>query len=140
MLAVGTGVVLVMVTAAAVWVFGRRATPAAGEPRPSLSVATPSKAPRVAKVTYEVSGEGRMDIQYTDPAKAETVSLLNQPVPWRVDLAPHAVSFVQITARRTRNSSDEHRVRALINGAEVCSGTDVGGYMKSTCSELVPPL
>ncbi|MEU8230492.1 hypothetical protein AB0C12_12935 [Actinoplanes sp. NPDC048967] len=81
-----------------------------------------------------------MDIWYTDPARTETTTLLNQPLPWRVDLAPHAVSFVQITARRTKNGSEGQPVRALVDGVEVCSGTNVGGYMKSTCSELVPPL
>jgi hypothetical protein len=138
---VGTAVVLVVITAAVVWVYGRQATPEAGAPWPSASAATTlSRAPRVAAVTYEVSGEGRVDIWYTDPARTETTTLLKQQLPWRVELAPHAVSFVQITARRTKYGSDEHLVKAFVDGAEVCSGTNVGGYMKSTCSELVPPL
>jgi len=134
----GTVAVLMLVTAAVVWVYRRQATPEAGSPRPSAT--TRSKAPRVAAVTYEVSGKGRVDIQYTDPARAETTFLIDQPLPWRVDLAPHAVSFVQITARRKNFEDDGHPVRALVDGVEVCSGTDAGGYMQSTCSELVPPL
>ncbi|WP_246595608.1 MmpS family transport accessory protein [Actinoplanes auranticolor] len=140
-LVVGIAVVLVVATAAVVWVYGRQAIPEAGAPQPSASVATtPSRAPRVAAVTYEVSGEGRVDIWYTDPARTETTTLLNQQLPWRVELAPHAVSFVQITARRTKNGFEGQPVRALVDGVEVCNGTNVGGYMKSTCSELVPPL
>ncbi|GIM66448.1 hypothetical protein Aau02nite_23010 [Amorphoplanes auranticolor] len=138
---VGTAVVLAAITTAVVWVYGRPATPEAEAPRPSASPSTtPSRALRVAAVTYEVSGEGRVDIWYTDPARTETTTLLNQQLPWRVELAPHAVSFVQITARRTKYSHDGQPVRALVDGVEVCNGTNVGGYMKSTCSELVPPL
>jgi hypothetical protein len=99
----------------------------------------PSKAARVAAVTYEVSGKGRMTIQYLDPARTETITLTDQLLPWRVEFPPHPVSFVQITARRT-TGSETHPVRALVDGVEVCSGTDEGGYMQSTCSEFVRPL
>jgi hypothetical protein len=79
-------------------------------------------------------------IQYLDPARTETTTLTDQPLPWRVELPPHTVSFVQITARRKSNDDEAHPVRALVDGVEVCSGTDAGGYMQATCSELVPPL
>jgi hypothetical protein len=139
----GTAVVLTVVAAAVVWMDRRSATPQARSPQPSAT--TQSQAPRVARVTYEVSGKGRVDIQYTDPARVESTTLTDQRLPWRVDLGPHAVSFVQITARRRVSNSghfdgdDEHPVRALVDGVEVCNGTDAGGYLQSTCSELVPP-
>ena len=140
---VGTAIVLIVITAAVLWMDRRHATPEAGSPQPSAT--TQSKAPRVARVTYEVSGKGRVDIQYTDPARAESTTLTDQLLPWRVDLEPRAVSFVQITARRRTSDKghfddEAHPVKALVDGVEVCSGTDAGGYLQSTCSELVPPL
>jgi hypothetical protein len=140
---VGAAAVLMLVTAAVVWVWRRHSAPEVGSLRPFAT--EPSKAPRVAAVTYEVSGKGRVTIQYADPARTTTTTLTDQQLPWRVKLAPHAVSFVQITARRqlSRNGefdADAHPVRALVDGVEVCSGTDEGGYLQSTCLELVPPL
>lgn len=112
--------------------------PQAAAPRPAPAV-TPSKAPRVAAVTYEVSGEGPVSIHFFDPTSGKSVSLWDQKLPWRVEFASHAVTFVQITARREDTPlTATHVVKALLDGVEVCSGTDHGGYMQSTCSELVP--
>jgi hypothetical protein len=138
----GIAAVLILLTAAAVWMYQRPSTRKTASMRPAATAQ--SKAPRVAAVTYEVSGKGRVDIQYLDPARTETTTLKDQSLPWRVTLAPHAVSFVQITARRKESTDghfhdDAHPVRALVDGTEVCSGTDAGGYMQSACMELVPP-
>jgi hypothetical protein len=133
----GAVAVLMLVVAAVSWVYPRHATPAGVSSRPSAT--TPSKAPRVAAVTYEVSGKGRADIQYNDPARTETTSLTDRQLPWRVDLPSHPVSFVRITARRRGSHLDANTVRVLVDGVEVCSNND-GGYPQATCSELVPPL
>ena len=136
--AVGAVVVVVLLAVGVVWLRRQEAVPAVGSPQPSPS-ATPSAVARVASVTYEVGGSGRATIQYLETARFETITLANQPLPWRVESAPYATSFVQITARRIGEYTGADPVRALVDGVEVCSGTDNGGYMQSTCSELVPP-
>jgi hypothetical protein len=106
--------------------------PPAPTPAPSAS-----RPPRVAVVTYEVSGTGRVDINYADPSRAASVILLDQPLPWRVDLPRQPVGFVSITA--SREDGPPHSVRVLIDGVEFCGSTSRDGFDVAACMELVPP-
>jgi hypothetical protein len=112
----------------------------AGEPsaRPTPS-ATASRSPRVAVVTYDVTGTGRVDINYADPGKTSSVILENQVLPWRVVLPRQPVRFVSITSSREPNDPKPHHARILIDGVELCGGTNHPGYTDAGCMELVPP-
>jgi hypothetical protein len=104
----------------------------------STPSATVSRSPRVAVVTYEVTGTGRVNINYADPGKKSTVIVENQVLPWRVVLPRQPVTFVEITASRETYDAEPHHARILIDGVELCGGTNHYGYRDAGCMELVP--
>jgi hypothetical protein len=136
MLITAAAVALLAVATTMYFQWIRNADEPSARPTPSATV---SRSPRVAVVTYEVTGSGRVDINYADPGKTSSVILENQLLPWRVVLPRQPVKFVSITASRETYDAEPHHARILIDGVELCGGTNHAGYRDAGCMELVPP-
>lgn len=135
LLAVTVGTLLAPGTAGCGLLSGDSGEPA-GRPAPTVTVSRP---PRVAVVTYEVTGTGRLDITYADPATMKSVILEDQDLPWRIDLPRQPVTFVSILASRETYEEPSQHVRVLLDGVELCADTKEGwGYKDAGCMELVP--
>lgn len=128
----------------AVWVVRRaeRTEQATPTPTPAPTgpvTGGPTRPPRSVVVVYEVTGNGRADINYLDSAGRTATLLKGARLPWRVELPRQPTRLARVTAFRSEQTSGPVTCRLLVDGAEVARSSDQAGYSSVSCTEVIRP-
>ncbi|MEU8237911.1 MmpS family transport accessory protein [Actinoplanes missouriensis] len=90
---------------------------------------------REITVTYEVTGDGPVEILYTEQLGAAKV-LNRVELPWKVTTTMTGVALVSVFAQRTGGEGSV-TCRATVDGKEVAEQTGSGAFASTTCTQLV---
>ncbi|BAL85880.1 hypothetical protein AMIS_6600 [Actinoplanes missouriensis 431] len=90
---------------------------------------------REITVTYEVTGDGPVEILYTEQLGAAKV-LNRVELPWKVTTTMTGVALVSVSAQRTGGEGSV-TCRATVDGKEVAEQTGSGAFATTTCTQLV---
>lgn len=129
--------------AGSVWViYATEGSPEAARPGTSATPSGPrptTTAPRHAVIVYEVTGEGRADINYLDPSGSTPTTLSDTRLPWRIELPRQPVRLASVTIYRSEDTSGPIRCRLLVDGREVVRSSDLANRHSVSCAQLVRP-
>lgn len=106
----------------------------APEPTPSASPATtPSTGPGRISVVYEVTGQGRADILYSD-ANGELIWLYGARLPWRQGVRTDRKDQVLVQVTRTTATGKSITCSVTVDGGEPLSETVDDRGSRASCS------
>jgi Mycobacterium membrane protein len=87
---------------------------------------------RTIKVTYEVTGDGPVEIVYLDKLGSAPVRVGNAKLPWKFTTELSTPVLLSVTAMRVDSTAGEIGCRTLVDGAEVKRNQSGQGNFAST--------
>jgi Mycobacterium membrane protein len=91
---------------------------------------------RTITVTYEVTGDGPVQIGYVDkPGEPKRVA--DAKLPWKETTTLESPAFLLVSAVREDTGSGTVRCRISVDGEEVAQSSRDGGFATVACSEWV---
>ena len=110
---------------------------------PSLPTDLPTGIPGVPgsgkkiTVVYEVTGDGPVEIVYTEKLGKSPKRVTTSKLPWTVKTTMEGTAIVSVTAVRTGTDSGTIGCRATVDGEEVATSTREGAYASATCLRMI---
>jgi MmpS family membrane protein len=99
-----------------------------------LPTGVPGESGRKISVTYEVTGDGPVDLLYVDKVSGSTTRLSGVALPWKVTVPMETPALVSLVATRISTSDGQVSCRASVDGREVKRGTsNTGRFAVATC-------
>jgi hypothetical protein len=98
--------------------------------------AFPGTTGRTITVSYEVTGDGPVQIAYVDKP-GEPKRIADAKLPWKGSTTMDSPAFLMVTAIREDAGSGSIRCRVKVDGEEVAQSTHDGGFATVACSKWV---
>ena len=89
------------------------------------------------KVTYEVRGDGPVDIIYIEKLGDGPKTLSEPKLPWKFSTTMQGAALVSVTAVRGSNDEGDISCRALVDGKEVAQSSRSGAFASVSCIKAV---
>ncbi|MET0418022.1 MAG: MmpS family transport accessory protein [Actinoplanes sp.] len=89
------------------------------------------------KVTYEVRGDGPVDIIYIAKIGEGPKTLSKPKLPWKFTTTMDSAAFVSVTAVRGAGDEGDISCRALVDGKEVVKSSKTGAFASVTCTKAL---
>jgi hypothetical protein len=98
--------------------------------------AFPGTTGRTITVTYEITGDGPVEIGYVDkPGEPKRVA--DAKLPWKATTTMDSPAFLLVSAVRGDTGSGSIRCRISVDGKEVAQSSRDGGFATVACSKWV---
>jgi hypothetical protein len=98
--------------------------------------ALPGTTGRTITVTYEVTGDGPVEIGYVDkPGEPKRVA--GAKLPWKATTTLDSPAFLLVSAIREDTGSGTVRCRIRVDGEDVAQSSRDGGFATVACSKWV---
>ena len=105
---------------------------------PGLPTGLPTAANgRKLSVTYQVSGDGPVQVIYFEDLSGRPTQLKSVSLPWKVTKAMPAPALVSVTAVRLTATSGALSCRTLVDGKEVAKKSTTGRFGTVSCNSFV---
>jgi hypothetical protein len=98
--------------------------------------ALPGTTGRPITVTYEVTGDGPVQIGYVDKS-GEPKHVADVKLPWKATTTMDSPTFLLVTAIREDTGAGSVRCRISVDGEEVAQSSRDGGFATVACSKWV---
>ena len=98
--------------------------------------ALPGTTGRTITVTYEVTGDGPVQIGYVEKS-GEPKRIADVKLPWKVTTTMDSPTFLLVTAIRADTADGSVSCRVRVDGEEVAQSTRDGGFATVACSKWV---
>ncbi|MFG1607342.1 MmpS family transport accessory protein [Actinoplanes sp. NPDC049265] len=89
------------------------------------------------KVTYEVRGDGPIDIVYLAKIGEGPKTIKKAKLPWKFTTTTDSATVVSVTAVRGANDEGDISCRALVDGKEVVKKSETGAFASVTCTKAL---
>jgi hypothetical protein len=87
------------------------------------------------KVTYEVRGDGPIDVVYLAKVGDGPKTVRKPKLPWKFTATIDSAAFVSVSAVRGANDEGDISCRALVDGKEVVKSSKTGPFASVTCTK-----
>jgi hypothetical protein len=88
-------------------------------------------------VVYEVSGDGPVDIIYSEKLGEQPKRISDAKLPWKFTTTMEGTALIAVTAFRSGTDSGTVSCRVTVDGDEVAQRTREGSFASASCSKLV---
>lgn len=89
------------------------------------------------KVTYEVRGDGPIDIVYFANISDGPKTISKPKLPWKFSTTMDGAAFVSVVAVRGSGDEGDISCRALVDGKEVVKSSKTGAFASVTCTKAL---
>jgi hypothetical protein len=88
-------------------------------------------------VVYEVTGDGPVEIVYTEKLGESPKRVTEAKLPWKLKTSMKGAALVSVTAVRSGLDSGSISCRATVDGKEVAQSTREGTFATASCIKMV---
>jgi MmpS family membrane protein len=89
------------------------------------------------EVTYEVRGDGPIDIVYVAKIDEGPKTVKKAKLPWKFTATTDSLTVVSVSAVRSANDEGDISCRALVDGKEVVKKSETGAFASVTCTKAL---
>jgi hypothetical protein len=97
----------------------------------------PGNSGKEIDVVYEVTGDGPVEILYTEKLGEVPKRISNAKLPWKVKVTMKGAALVSVTAVRSGTDNGTVSCRATVDGVEVAQRTREGTFASAPCTKVV---